>query len=277
MSLVYDVDTAEFEVKVIERSHEVPVVVDFWAEWCGPCKVLGPTLEKVVNAAGGTVELAKVDVDSNQQLAGQFGVQGIPTVVAFKNGQPVGQFTGALPEPQVQQFFDQLAPSEVELQVTAAESLIDEGRDQEASAILSGILEQDPGNQDAGVLLAGMLLDAGENDAALGILGRLAPTEEVTALQAAARIGDAGEADVAALRVSLDADPDDHAAAIELARAEAASGDNAAALERLLRVVEARSDHLDSARQAMVDIFSMLGNDDDLTKTYRTKLATAIF
>ena len=106
MSHVKDVDTAGFNQLVIERSHEVPVVVDFWAEWCGPCRTLGPTLERLTDEAAGAFELAKVDVDHNQALAGQMGVQGIPTVVAFKDGQPVSRFTGALPEPQVKEWLN---------------------------------------------------------------------------------------------------------------------------------------------------------------------------
>ncbi|NNC40636.1 MAG: thioredoxin, partial [Acidimicrobiia bacterium] len=106
-----DVDTAGFNEHVIQRSHEVPVVVDFWAEWCGPCKTLGPTLERLTNEAGGVFELAKVDVDQNQELAGQMGVQGIPTVVAFKDGQPVSQFTGALPEAKVKEWLAEFMPN----------------------------------------------------------------------------------------------------------------------------------------------------------------------
>ena len=122
MSHVIDVDTAGFNEHVIQRSHEVPVVVDFWAEWCGPCKTLGPTLERLTDEAGGVFELAKVDVDQNQELAGQMGVQGIPTVVAFKDGLPVSQFTGALPEAQVKEWLTEFMPNPMDDFVAAADT-----------------------------------------------------------------------------------------------------------------------------------------------------------
>ena len=126
-TFVKDVDTAAFQREVIERSKEVPVVVDFWAAWCGPCKVLGPLLEKLAGQFEGGFELAKIDVDSNQALAGRFGVQGIPTVVGFRDGVPVSQFTGALPEPNVLQWLREIVPSEADLLVATAGDLLDEG------------------------------------------------------------------------------------------------------------------------------------------------------
>jgi len=124
---VRDVDAAAFQRDVVERSKEVPVVVDFWAAWCGPCKILGPILERLAGEHNGGFELAKVDVDSNQTLAGQFGVQGIPTVVGFRDGRPVSRFTGALPEHNVRQWLGGIIPSEADLLVAMAGDRLDEG------------------------------------------------------------------------------------------------------------------------------------------------------
>ena len=277
MALVYDVDTSSFSTAVIERSHTVPVIVDFWAEWCGPCKVLGPIIEQAVNDAGGDVELAKLDVDQNQQLAGQFGIQGIPTVIAFKDGQPAARFTGALPEAQVREWIDQLRPSELDLAVGQAEALIDAGELGPAQEVLVGILEQDPGHQDAGVVYAGLLIDNGLAGAALEVLAKLAPTNEVEQLQAAARMASADEIDIDAMRAAVAADPHDTAARLALARAHAAHGEVQAGLDEMLDIVAGKGADADEARKAMLDIFELRGGDDDLVKQYRAKLASALF
>ena len=277
MQFVTDVDTPSFTAAVVERSFEVPVIVDFWAEWCGPCKVLGPILEHAVEASGGSVELAKVDVDRNQQLAGQFGVQGIPTVVGFKNGQAVSRFTGALPDAQVREWIDQLKPSQLDLTVTRAEGLLERGEDTEAETLLNLVLAEDATHQDAGIVLAGILLDRGDAGGALALLGRLSPTEEVQQLRATARLASAESIDVNAAEAALAQDPDDHAARLDLAKASAARGDVEAALEDLLRVVESRAEEADEARQAMVDIFEIRGSDDPLVRSYRQRLASALF
>ena len=276
-TLIKDVNTADFDTEVIERAKQVPVMVDFWAEWCGPCKTLSPTLERLTTEAGGTVELAKIDVDRNQALAQQFGVQGIPTVIAFKDGLPVNQFTGALPEAGVREFIQSLAPSDLDVAVARAEELLDEGRDQEASAILSEVLTVDAQHQDAGVTLAGMLIDSGKTAHALELLETLSQSEEVRALQAAARITEAGDVDVAALEAAAAADPNDYTASLELAKAKGASGEYETALGALLAIVEAGVEQSDAARLAMIDLFDVLGSDDPLVSDYRRRLAIAIF
>ena len=276
-TLIKDVNTADFDTEVIERSKQVPVMVDFWAEWCGPCKTLSPTLERLTTEAGGTVELAKIDVDRNQALAQQFGVQGIPTVIAFKDGLPVNQFTGALPEAGVREFIQSLAPSDLDVAVARAEELLDEGRDQEASAILSEVLTVDAQHQDAGVTLAGMLIDSGKTAHALELLETLSQSEEVRALQAAARITEAGDVDVAALEAAAAADPNDYTASLELAKAKGASGEHETAFGALLAIVEAGVEQSDAARLAMIDLFDVLGSDDPLVSDYRRRLAIAIF
>ncbi len=278
MTLVYDVQTDTFARNVIQRSLQVPVIVDFWAEWCGPCKVLGPILEKVVAESGGAVELAKLDVDANQQLAAQFGIQGIPTVIAFKDGQPVAQFTGALPEAQVREWVRQLLPSEADKQVVEAERLIDAGQEEAAAEILAGVLSQQPDHEGAGVALAGLYLDRGDVDAAMTVLDRLVPSDAVQQLKAAARLTAAENIDLDAVRATLEAEPSNLAARVKLAEAEAAHGDYEAALNDLLAVVAAKDEEQsEEARKAMVDIFELLGNDDPLVKAYRAKLASALF
>jgi len=276
-TLINDVTTEQFATDVIERSKEVPVIVDFWAEWCGPCRTLGPTLERLTTDAGGAVELAKIDVDQNQALAQRFGVQSIPTVIAFKDGVPVNQFTGALPEAQVREFIQSLAPSQLDIAVARAEELLDEGQTQEASTILSEVLTAEPRHQDAGVMLAGLLIDSGDTTNALDLLETLSPTEEVTALQAAARITQAGAVDIDALEAAASAAPDDHTAALDLAKARGANGDHATAFAMLLEIVEAKVDESDPARLAMIDLFELLGGDGSLVSEYRNRLAIAIF
>ena len=274
---IKDVNTADFATEVIERSKEVPVLVDFWAEWCGPCKTLSPTLERLTTEAGGSVELAKIDVDQNQALAQQFGVQGIPTVIAFKDGIPVNQFTGALPEPQVREFFASLSPSELDLEVVRAEALLDDGLNQEASGVLSGVLSIDPTHQDAGVMLAGLLIDDGETEHAVNLLKELTSTEEARALLAAAKIGEAGDVDMESLVAAVASDPANHAAALELARARGATGEYEPAFAGFVAIVEARVDESEAARLAMIDLFDLLGNEDPIVGEYRRRLATAIF
>ena len=277
MSFVSDVDTAEFNQQVIERSHEVPVVVDFWAEWCGPCKTLGPTLERLTDEAGGAFELAKIDVDQNQALAGQMGVQGIPTVVAFKGGQPVDRFTGALPESQVREWLAQFVPNPMDDFVAAADDLLVHGRVEEAVPMLNKVLEADPMHEGAAVSLATILLGNGEIEAALAVLEPLPSTPEVDRIRAAARLSASDTGSTDELAAKLAEDPDNDGVRLDLARSLVASRDFAAGLDHLLEVVGRRGDLMDDARTAMLDVFEVLGSDNPLTLEYRRRLANALF
>ncbi len=271
---VTDVSTADFASAVMQRSFDVPVVVDFWAEWCGPCKVLGPTLERLAAEGGGSWELAKLDVDANQELAMQFGVQGIPTVIAFRDGEPIAQFTGALPEDQLREFLESLAPSELDVAAEGAYLALDEGDEALAEQVWLAVLEQDPAHELAGTGLAGLMLERGDQQGALALLAQLAPTEAVRQLQAAARLSTVGDLSVLE-SAAADGSPE---ATVEYGKALAATGDYETALEKLIEVVALRDpDHSDPARLVVLDLFELLGPDHPFTSTYRRRLANALF
>ncbi len=247
---VIEVTEADFQTKVLEASKTEPVVVDFWAGWCEPCKTLGPILERIANEPDSGFTLAKIDVDQNQRVSQAFGVQSIPTVIAFKDGRPVDTFTGAVPEIQVREFISRLMPAKADERVVEVESMIDAGNIDAAKARLIEILDVEPTNQEAALTLAGLLIEDKETSEALAILERQAPTAEVRQMMAAARLLANGEADVA--------DPE-------------------ASLPRLLATVEARGEDQDSARLTMIDLFDLLGPEHPLTLEYRRRLASALF
>ncbi|HEX8646783.1 MAG TPA: thioredoxin [Thermoleophilaceae bacterium] len=243
---------ADFEQNVIERSREVPVVVDFWAEWCGPCRRLGPALEKAAKEREGKVDLAKVDVDSNQGLAQAFRVQGIPAVKAFKDGRVVDEFTGAIPPPQIERFFNQLVPSEAELQADAALDSGDEAQLREA-------LEADPRNASVARALARLLLARGETDAAIELLEPHEHDFTAAGLAARARLSRNG----GGLEEAFSAwDRDDRSAALEALQAAFA---------------EAGEDEREDIRKVMVAIFTELGAGDPLAREHRRRLAAAMY
>ena len=233
-----DVTDATFQRDVLERSAEVPVVVDLWAEWCGPCRTLGPILERVVAETGGTVELAKVDVDANPGISASFAVQSIPAVYAISGGKVVDSFIGARPEQQVREFVSRLAPSESEADRLAA--LGDE-------ASLRQALELEPDHPGAVVALAELLAGRGQGEDALALLARVPETSESRRVAARARLGRVGGA------------------------GEAADVD--ARLERLLDRVKDDEE----ARREFVDLLEMLGADDPRTPRYRRALASRLY
>jgi putative thioredoxin len=194
--MAIDVTDATFQTEVIDRSHSVPVIVDLWAPWCGPCKTLGPIIEKVVDATGGKVVLVKVDTDQNPAIAQAFQVQSIPAVYALKDGQVIDGFTGAYPEHIVQQFVDGLVPSEGEQQLAA---LLAEGTE----GAFRAVLDIEPGHEDAIVGLAELLIARGENDEALQYLARIPETDRTRVVAAKARVhlapGDDHDATLTAL------------------------------------------------------------------------------
>lgn len=277
MADVKDIDEQSFGQDVLQQSHQVPVVVDFWAEWCGPCKVLGPALERVAEACQGAFELVKVDVDANPALARQFGVQGIPTVIAFRDGNPVSRFTGALPEAAIGQWVEQILPTELDKLVDQARDFVLEDNEAAAETLFRQALDQVPDHPEAGTGLAALLIARGETDEALILLGRLPRSAEVERLEATARVARNGSVDISDLEARLAADPADGAARLELGQALAANGEHEAALDHLLEVVRLRGEHRNAARQAMVDVFGILGDGHPLTTEYRRLLANELF
>ena len=274
---VKDVDAASFPQEVLQRSREIPVVVDFWAEWCQPCRILGPILEKVAVESGGAFELVKVDVDTNQELAAHYGVQGIPMVVAFRDGAIADTFTGALPEPAVREWIEGILPTELDLMVDRARTAQLSDDAVSAEHILRQVLDQKPDHSEAGTSLASLLIDRGETDEALIVLGRLVPDAEVDRLQSAARLKASSGHDLSDLETRLAADRDNEELRIEFAKALAARAEFEPALDRLLLVVRNKGPLKDEARTAMLDIFEVLGDEHPLTLTYRRQLASALF
>jgi putative thioredoxin len=274
---ISDVTTADFQQAVLQKSHEVPVVVDFWAAWCGPCRTLGPILERLAAESAGAFVLAKVDVDANQQLAAQFNVQGIPTVIGFRDGVPYDQFTGALPERAIEQWLDNLLPSELDQIVEQARDAAIEGNLETAERLFAAVLEQQPDHQEAGTGLAALLIATGRNDDALVLLGKLAVTDEVERLQSAARLSASRGTDITEIEQRLAADPDNDRIRLELSMALAGRTEYEPALDQLLAVVHRRGPEKDEARRAMLDIFEVLGDGHPLTTTYRRRLASALF
>jgi putative thioredoxin len=257
---VVEVTDATFEQLVIEESRSRPVIVDLWAAWCGPCKSLGPILEKVARERGGEFLLAKLDVDANPSTSQAFGVQSIPTVVAFKNGQPVDGFVGAYPEPAVNQFVDAVLPTEAEQELADARAEEREGDVAGAEEGYREALAADEGNRDARVGLARILLDRGELDEARALIAPVLPDPDAERIASAIRV--AGWRMLAGGGNGLDE-----------AKRLAANARWREALEWML--ASAREDT--DARDAMVDVFNVLGEDDPIVPEYRRKLANALF
>jgi putative thioredoxin len=271
-----------FEADVLERSHQIPVLVDFWAPWCGPCRVLGPVLEKLADEYSGKFVLAKINVDESPSLAGAFGVQGIPAVKLIKDGEIAGEFTGALPEPAVREMLSRYLPSEYDEQADEAADLEEQGKPAEAQAIYQSILDAEPTHAKSLLGLGRVLMNAGDRDGALEILERISPAAEERKIadRLIARLQLQGDqsADEATLRQKLAAQPDSLEARFDLAQALAANEKFEEALSEFLNIVKSdRGFRDDGARKAMVQIFDVLPPDDPLIDKYRSELAKVLF
>jgi putative thioredoxin len=288
---VSDTTTAGFPKDVLEASRNQPVLVDFWAPWCGPCKQLTPVLEKVVNEAQGRVKLVKMNIDDHPSVAGQLGIQSIPAVIAFVNGQPVDGFMGAVPESQVREFIDKLAgppgadqAAEIEAVLGEAEGLLTAGDIQGAAQLYGAVLQADPDNARAAAGMMQCLIAMGETDRAGQMLASL-PEEMAgdTAVQAVAKkleqIEEARKlGDPVALERELAADPDNHEARIKLAKILNVQGERDKAADHLLAVMRKdRTFDDDGARRELLQFFEVWGPKDPATIAARRRLSSILF
>ena len=293
--LIKESSDATFIADVIEASMDVPIVVDFWAPWCGPCKTLGPALEQAVAQARGAVRMVKVDVDQNQQIAARLRVQSIPTVFAFWQGQPVDAFQGAIPPTQLKMFVDKLvklakdagvsgADGGLDEALAAADEMLEQGAAVDAAQVYAGILGEMPEHAAALAGLARAHMALGELDRAEGLLST-APEAIFTApeleavraqLELARQAADAGP--VADLRAALEADPNDHQARYDLAVALHAAGETEAAVDTLLELFRRDRDWNDgAAKTQLFKIFGALKPQDPIVLKGRRKLSSMIF
>jgi len=280
-----DAGSADFQEKVLDASHRTLVLVDFWAEWCAPCRALKPVLERLAVDYGGRILLAKVDSDRNPELAARYGVRGIPCVKAFAGGEAVDEFTGALPEAQIRRFIDALLPSPAEPLREAARAARANGEHEVACSLLDDAARLDPANPEVRLDLAELQLDLqrltdaqATLDACLIEPGRHPRKDALLArLKLAAA---AGNQNPAQFEARIAADPDDLDARLRLAGVLALAKDYPSALEQLLEVVRRdRKWNDEAARRTMLDLFTLLGGDaryDDLVRDFRLRLARTL-
>ncbi|MCO5064313.1 MAG: thioredoxin [Rhizobiaceae bacterium] len=286
--LIKDTTTASFTADVIQESRKQPVLVDFWAPWCGPCKQLTPVLEKAVLAARGAVKLVKMNIDDHPSVAGQLGIQSIPAVIAFKNGQPVDGFMGAVPESQINDFIKRIggdsAKAELEEALAAATQARAEGDAQTASQIYQMILQQTPDSVEALAGLGEILFETGDNEGVQQVLDSVpankADAAPIAALRARVALAEQSESlgDSALLEQKLAENPKDHQARFDLAMVQNARGEREAAADNLLAIV--RSDRTwndDGARAQLLKLFEAWGPTDEATLSARRKLSSILF
>ena len=287
---VADVTTGNFMAEVVDASFEQPVIVDFWAPWCGPCKQLGPILEKVVRGAGGAVRMVKLNIDENPEIAQQMRIQSIPAVYAFKDGKPVDGFVGALPESQVRQFVERLGgaavgPSPIEQAMIMAKEAAQGGDHASAMGIYSQILQRESDNPEALAGLARAMIARGEIDEARelldGVTKEIAKHAEIAAARSALELAVEGQkamGSVGKLRDRLEANADDHEARFELATALFGTDERESAIDELLTLFRRdRNWDEQAARRQLVKFFEVMGPTDPLTLSGRRRLSSLMF
>lgn len=294
--LIKDTDTANFKTDVMDASMAVPVLVDFWAPWCGPCRQLGPTIEKVVTSLKGKVKLVKINVDENQALAGQLGIQSIPAVFAFFQGRPVDGFMGALPESQIKAFIDRILQAggagmaaggeelDVKTLMAEAEQQLSAGDPADASALYSQVLSVEPENLAAIAGLCKCFIMAGEPEKAREILGQMDPEQAKDPAIKAVRVSldlasEAGSPEqIPMLEGKLAKDENDHRARFDLAMALFGAHQQEAAIHHLLEIFRRdRSWNEEAARQQLLKLFEALGPTHPLTLSGRRRLSALMF
>ncbi|MDF3062684.1 MAG: thioredoxin [Microvirga sp.] len=286
--LVKDTTTAAFRQDVIQESAKQPVLVDFWAPWCGPCKQLTPVIEKAVKAAGGKVKLVKMNIDEHPQIPGQLGIQSIPAVIAFTKGQPVDGFMGALPEGQVKGFIERLVgpvgPSAAEDLLAEADARVAQGDAAGAAELYAAVLAQDPENLAAVAALAKLHLELDDLEGAKRFLAMAPKGKEndpaiagaraaIELAEQAASLGDVGE-----LQRRIESNPLDHQARFDLALALNARGQREEAVDQLVEIVRRdRNWNEDGARKQLVQLFEAWGPTDEMTLLGRRRLSSVLF
>ncbi|MBI5564918.1 MAG: thioredoxin [Chloroflexi bacterium] len=267
---ILDVNEANFIPDVIERSRRQPVIVDFWAPWCGPCRMLSPILERVTTEANGAFVLAKINSDNNQRLAQQYGVQGIPAVKVFRDGKVVGEFVGAQPEPKVREFLKKYAPAKSDLALTAAQALVSEGRLSEAETALHNIMSAKPDHNEAAMTLGKVLLRLGRGAEAITTFETIPSSAKESAV--AERL-----LPLAQLLNQTEAVNDGSDAQYQAAADLTKQGRYVEAMDALLAILRKnRTSRNGAAKQSLLAMFELLG-DDPLVKDYRRQLANVLF
>jgi putative thioredoxin len=287
---VADVTTASFMAEVVDASFEQPVIVDFWAPWCGPCKQLGPALEKAVKEANGAVRMVKINIDEDPELAQQMRIQSIPAVYAFRNGRPVDGFVGAVPESQLKQFVKRIAgpdaaPSPIEQALEMAKEAMAQGDAATAATVYAEILQRHPDNLDAMAGAARALVALKDYAQAREVLERVPANQqnhaEVAAARAALELAEAGEKAAGATgeyRARLAKNANDHQARLDLASALFASDEREAAVDELLELFKRdREWNEQAARKQLVKLFEAMGPTDPLTLSGRRRLSSLMF
>jgi putative thioredoxin len=289
--LIKDTTTANFSRDVLEASRQQPVLVDFWAPWCGPCKQLQPIIEKVVNESAGRVKLVKLNIDDHPSIPGQLGIQSIPAVVAFVGGRPVDGFMGAVPESQIRAFIDKVAgpagadeKAEIEALLTEAKTLFDAGDLPGAADLYGALLQADPENAAALAGIAECMIAVGQPENARQALSNLpeavaadpaivAVLKKLDQIEEARKLGDPN-----ALEQALALNPDDHAARVNLAKIRNVEGDRQAAADHLLLIMKRdRTFDDDGARRELLQFFDVWGPKDPATIAARRKLSSILF